>query len=342
LERVQRAQREVRGSAKSSAAPGALSFIASGCTLLDLICGGRGWPLGRIVNIVGDKSTGKTLLAIEACANFAKAYPTGKIWYRETEAAFDPEYAASLGMKLDRVSFGKRKFDTVEDVFEDLEAQIEWSETHKVPGLYIVDSLDALTDREEMKRKIDEASYGTGKARKMSELFRRLVRKLERARICVIIISQVRDNIGVTFGRKTKRTGGRAMDFYASLVIYLAHIETLTKTKNGAKRAVGIRIRAKADKNKVQGPALRECEFPIRFGFGIDDLEANVDWLIEVKRLSEIGLSTDKDKIKKFMESTDALPGIEYRTKAREVSVVVRKVWAEIEIDFLPKQKKYN
>src|SRR3990167_3427011 len=243
MERVRRAQKE--GGAKV-APPSTLSFIHSGCTLLDLVTGGaRGaWPLGRITNIVGDKSTGKTLLAIEACANFSRQFKNGRIWYREAEAAFDPTYAETIGMPLDRVSFGKHKLDTVEDFYTDLLKQTEWCQENDRPGLYILDSLDALSARKELERDVDKGSYGADKAKQMSQLFRKLIRQVEASKMSVIIISQIRDKIGVTFGRKTSRSGGHALDFYASIIIYLSHITTLTKIRNGQKRSTGIRIKA--------------------------------------------------------------------------------------------------
>src|SRR5271166_4934530 len=97
-----------------------LEFIASGCKVFDCALGG-GWPLGRISNIVGDKSSGKTLIAIEACANFSRQFPNGQIYYRESEAAFDTGYAQALGMPEEKVDFGDDEFITVEDLFEDME-----------------------------------------------------------------------------------------------------------------------------------------------------------------------------------------------------------------------------
>src|SRR5258708_4237909 len=97
-----------------------LDFFSTGCTLLDCTIGG-GWVLGRIGNVIGDRSTGKTLLAIEACANFVRTYPKGRMRYREAEAAFDRSYAEALGMPIDRVEFGDEdKFRTVSDFFKDL------------------------------------------------------------------------------------------------------------------------------------------------------------------------------------------------------------------------------
>src|SRR3990167_10288547 len=203
-----------------------LDFVHSGAAVLDCIIGG-GWPLGRIVNVVGDKSTGKTLLAIEALTNFLRQYPDGKAYYAESEAAFNQEYAQALGLPLDKIQFPEN-IDTVEQLFDDITRALKEAGDQRV--LYVLDSLDALTDESEKGRDIRDGTYGTGKSKQMSQLLRRLVRDVEKSKATVMIISQVRDNIGATFGRKYTRSGGRALDFYASVVVYLAHLEEIKRT----------------------------------------------------------------------------------------------------------------
>lgn len=314
-----------------------ITLVSSGCALLDCVLGG-GWPLGRVANIVGDKSTGKTLLAIEACANFFRQFPKGRILYEEAESAFDLSYARALGLP-DRNIEIKQDVATVEGMFTDLSAFIASCRKANTPGLVVLDSLDALSDEAEMQRDLTEGTYGTGKAKQMSQLFRRLVRELEQAKVLVIIISQVRDNIGVTFGRKTTRSGGRALDFYASQVLYLAQIKTLKKTIKGVDRAVGVRIKAKCDKNKI-GLPFRECEMNIRFNYGIDDVLANLEWLDEVKRLDAVEMSkADIQAINKEMESMNTASVVEIRDT---VADAVREVWEEIEASFAPKRGKYE
>lgn len=307
-------------------------LFSCGCALLDCALGG-GYARGRIVNIVGDKSTGKTLLAIEACANFAVEFPDGRIRYAEAEAAFDKPYAGALGLPLDRVTFAD-KFDTVEEFFVDLQATIEkWKGK---PGLYILDSLDALSDKAEMERGIDEGTYGAAKAKQMSQVFRRIVRQLEESKTCLIIISQVREAIGVTFGRKTSRSGGKALDFYASQVIYLAQIGMLHKTIAKQKRAIGVEIKAKIDKNKI-GMPFRECQFTIRFGFGVDDLLASVEWLEDLGKLSLI----DADSSKAYIKQSRSLSDGDYRAIVKKVRKIVIEQWREIEASFKPERRKY-
>jgi recombination protein RecA len=313
-----------------------IQFIKSGSKLLDLALGG-GWAEDRIANVVGDKSTGKTLLCIEASANFAAKYPKGRIRYREAEAAFDKGYAAALGMPVDRIDFGSGKLDTVEDLFEDLTRICAKA---KQKELVIVDSLDALSDRSEMERDIDEGSYGANKAKKMSELFRRLTQTMNDKAVTLIIVSQVRDKIGVTFGAKHTRTGGRALDFYASQVLMLAHLGRIVKTRKGIKRATGVRVLGKLDKNKVSLP-FREAEFEINFGYGINDAQACVNWLKATKSFKpkEFGLSEEESKAV-LPTLLDMSPG-EEREIVRALQKAVHERWYEIEADLMPKRAKY-
>ncbi len=304
--------------------PKNIEFIKSGCTLLDCVLGG-GYPLGRVVNIVGDRSSGKTLLAIEAFANFANQYPDGKMFYHEAEAAFDIDYAEALGMPVDAVTFIED--DTVEAFFTNLENIIKEFGNSETQVLYVLDSLDALTDEAEKERKINDGSYAMTKQKKMSEIFRRLIGDIKHTNICLFIISQVRDNIGVAFGEKFKRSGGKALDFYASQVLWLSETQKIKKTVKGIERPYGVNIKAKCKKNKISLP-YRECEFPILFGYGIDDYTANINFLSKVKgSFDELGI-TDVKKIDKT-----AMQDI--------IRDHVIKVWAETEEPFLPKERKY-
>jgi recombination protein RecA len=326
-----------KGGGSYFAAPKSkLEFISSGSTLFNLALGG-GWAEDRIANIVGDKSTGKTLQCIEATANFAIKYPKGKIRYREAESAFDKAYAQALGMPIDRIDFGSKKIETVEDLFEDLTKICAGA---KQKEFVCVDSLDALSDRSEMEREIDEGSYGANKAKKMSELFRRLTQTMADKHVTLIIVSQVRDKIGAMFGAKYTRTGGRALDFYASQVVMLAHVGRISITRRGIKRVTGVKVLAKLDKNKVSLP-FREAEFPIHFGYGVDDAQSMIDWLKLTKgyKAAHYGLTEE--------ESKKILPVLLDMSRKEEAEVMdllrdtVTQRWYEIEQDLMPKRSKY-
>ncbi len=307
-----------------------IQFISTGCTILDCTLGG-GWALGRIANIVGDRSTAKTALATEAVINFLRSHPEGAAFYRETEAAFDHSYAESMGLPLDKVDFGndEEPLMTVEAFARDLDVFIDKQTKAGKPGIYVLDSLDALSDDAEMAREVGEGSYGMAKAKNLGILFRKVARKLEQTNILLLIVSQVRENIGVTFGEKYKRSGGKALDFYASQVVWLAHIHTLKRTINKVERPYGVEIKAKVKKNKV-GPPLRECTFEFHFNYGVEDLIASLDWLKSVGTPLEI-----KGDVVKMTDE-------EYKTLQVEASSEVKRRWAEIEAKFAPSRSKYK
>jgi protein RecA len=333
-------------------------YIPSGCKLLDCALGG-GWAKRQVINIVGDSSTGKTLLAIEICTNFAHKFPTGKIRYRDREEAFDVGYAVSVGLPEERVDFGDPDVETVEALERDI---IQFADSLKdgEPGLYIADSLDAFTDEQEKKRDEDgKGSFGTGKAKQMSALFRKSVGKMAKKDVTLVIISQVRDNIGVSFGEKHTRSGGRALQFYSYQVVWLANLGKIKVTRRGIERTVGVNIKANPKKNKA-GPPFREVEFPIYFNFGVDDVRAGLEFLNKVGRLDAMELG-DRAEVKEqakgfgkrnngpkktkalssLLASIDSMSQAEYKALRKQLNRAVKLVWKEVEDDFAPRRRKY-
>jgi recombination protein RecA len=316
------------------------TFLPSGSVLLDLVLGG-GYGIGRIANIVGDRSSGKTLLAIEACANFAMRFGPDRIRYAEAEAAFDMEYAAALGMPPSVRPSEPGEIPTVEALYRDLAEFLE-RQDGQTPCLYVLDSLDALSDEAEVARGFGDATYGTGKAKAMSELFRRLTADIRDKKCLFLVISQIRDNIGVTFGETKKRAGGRALDFYASQVIWLAEIKKIQREISGVKRTVGIQVQAKNKKNKM-GKPFRDAKFTLMFGYGIDDEISMLDWLGEYKAEQYL-----KDVGSAFMEMrrsiTKARAGRD-REALREFHATLRRAteqhWNMVEEALEPPMGKY-
>lgn len=307
-------------------------FFPSGCSLLDLALGG-GWGKGRVINIVGDTSSGKTLLAIEASAQFCRLWPEARVCYIDAEAAFDRSYAEGLGLpsSVDLV----QDIDTLEGFFARLEAFLADSSG---PSLFILDSIDALTTEAEQSREVGKEGYGISKAKQLSLLFRRQIRTISEKNCTLILISQVRDRIGVLFGDTKTKSGGHALDFFSSQIVWLSEVGKIERTIKGQKRKVGIRVRARVKKNKL-GPPFREAEFQLLFGYGVDDELSMLDWLEDYKILSQEELAAYAKRLKEARTKKDRAEAGRIR---EELLSLVKKTWADIEEAIAPPMRKYD
>lgn len=317
--------------------PTNVEFTSSGAQILDCILGG-GWAVGRVINVIGDKSVGKSIVAIEACVNLLLKYPDAYIWYVDSEAAFDESYILSLGIPVDKFKFIPA--ETMEDVHNMLDDKIA-NANPKNHGMIIIDSYDALSDEKEKERLIEEGSYKTDKVRMLGEFFRRNVSRLEKKNITTIVINQVRDVLTSRFPMKTK-TGGNTLNHNASQIVWLSELGKTEKTVNGVKRVIGLSVKAKVTKNKV-GMPFRDCEFDLLLGYGMDDLSSNLKWLLSAgkpfnlsdKNLNSTALITNF--VKKCMEG----PHDEFMKIRTEVAAKVKTEWDIIEEGFRPPTKKY-
>lgn len=314
--------------------PTDVHFFSSGSTLLDKVLGG-GWAEGRVINIVGDRSSGKTLLAIEACANFSIVYGADRIRYIEAEAAFDMSYAHTMGMPHG-VNYAE-DVHTVEEFDADLS---KWLADRDGPNLYIVDSLDALSSDAEMDRESGEPTYGTEKAKALSTMFRKRTADLRAKQCTLIIISQIRDNIGVRFGETKKRSGGRALDFYASQIIWLAEIKKLKRTISKVERVVGVQVRCQCKKNKC-GKPFREANITILHNYGCDDEQSILDWIKENK--AEMLLP---EPFAEYPKMVGEAKRIGDRAELGHLQAQLKRAvglrWAEIEDALAPPMSKYG
>lgn len=325
-----------------------VQFFSSGSTLLDLALGG-GWALPRVFNIVGDKSTGKTLLAIEAFANFSMTFANPRMRYAESESAFDEVYADVLGFPTN-VERPNDLIETVEEFITDFNDFI----SKGGPGLYILDSLDALSDEAELKKfeksqkpKVqtedeeetkEKGSYGVEKAKKMSKLFRMLNGKAAEANCCLGVVSQVRDNIGIQFGEKQTRSGGKALDFYCSQILWLKENKKLTRSAFNETRAIGVNVTGRVKKCKVGYP-FREADFDIIFSYGIDNENSMIDWLLSIKQMDPATVKVLKSQLSKARDKRDyvALNQITEQLKADTT-----RLWKKIEEELAPPMRKYD
>jgi recombination protein RecA len=276
-------------------------FFPTGSTLLDLAFGGKGYPLGRIVNIVGDFSSGKTNIGLEACINFKRTFPKGKIRYIDAESAVSRDYAEELGLmrgdfELSQSDDGSSEVTSVRETIQDLLKFLSEgdSETEK---LYVLDSLDALVDDLLSDEDSTSGYAGARKAAAFNVLLNRATPHLQKKKCLFLVISQIRVNIGVMFGPKFRRSGGKALDFYSSIICWMTESEKIVETTpTKLKIQTGIRTKAQIKKNKVGKPG-KEVHLNLLFGYGIDDELSCLEWLKDAVGVEKITIGEKEYKI---------------------------------------------
>ncbi|MFM7052500.1 MAG: recombinase RecA [Planctomycetota bacterium] len=249
--------------------------IATGALSLDLALGGRGLPRGRIVEIFGPESSGKTTLALTVVANSQKS--GGVAAFIDAEHALDPSWAKRIGVNLDEMLVSQP--DTGEQALEICEMLVR----SNAVDIIVVDSVAALIPKAEIEGEMGDSVVGL-QARLMSQAMRKLTGAIAKSECIVIFINQLREKIGVMFGSPETTTGGKALKFYASVRIDIRRIGAI---KDG-ERNVGNRVRAKVVKNKV-APPFREAEFDIMFSEGISTTGDLVDLAVEDNIIEKAG-----------------------------------------------------
>lgn len=291
----------------------AIPVISTGALSLDCALGVWGVPRGRIVEIFGPESSGKTTLALHIVAEAQKA--GGVAAYIDAEHAMDPRYTQALGVNLDELLISQP--DTGEQALDICETLVRSNAVDVV----VIDSVAALVPKAEIEGEMGDAFVGL-QARLMSQALRKLTAAISKSNTCVIFINQIREKIGVMFGNPETTTGGRALKFYSSVRIDVRRISSI---KEGQEN-IGNRVRARVVKNKV-APPFREAEFDLMFGTGISYEGDLLDLAVANKIVEKSGawfsyngerLGQGRENSKSFLrEHPETAKEIEAKVKAQ-------------------------
>ena len=295
--------------------------IPTGSLSLDIALGIGGVPKGRIIEIYGPESSGKTTLALHVVAEAQKR--GGEVAFIDAEHALDPTYARALGVDIDSMLISQP--DTGEQGLEICEALVRSGAIDVV----VVDSVAALTPRAEIEGDMGDSHVGL-LARLMSQALRKLAGSIAKTNCVVIFINQLREKVGVMYGNPEVTTGGRALKFYSSVRMDVRRIEAI---KNGTE-VVGNRTRVKIVKNKV-APPFREAEFDIMYGEGISkwgelvDLAVKLDLIQKSGSLFSMGemrLGQGKDAVKQYLQDNpEVAQQIESEIRANSYKLMSRQ-----------------
>ena len=290
----------------------AFEVVPTGSIALDLALGVGGLPRGRIVEIYGPESSGKTTLALHAIAEAQKTGGTAA--FIDVEHALDPNYAAALGVDLDNLLVSQP--DTGEQALEIAEMLTRSNAVDVV----VVDSVAALVTRAELEGDMGDAHVGL-QARLMSQALRKLTAAISRSKTVMIFINQLREKVGIMFGNPETTSGGRALKFYASIRLDVRKLETIKVGQD----SIGTRTRVKVVKNKC-APPFRQAEFDITYGHGISKMGSILDVALDQNIVGKSGswytygeqrIGQGRENAKAFLEEHSDV-AVEIESKIRE------------------------
>jgi len=326
--------------------PPSTLLIPTGCTNLDLACSDSirgGYGAGKMVNLIGDSSSGKTLLALTMFAelNLLKEFDSHRFIYDDVECACEFDIGKLLGKKTESRMEYPQKDEEPDKVYtiEEWQYNVEILLKSGDPVVYVLDSFDALSSKDECIRtekalkahkegKELSGSYRMEKPKIAGEILRQIVGRLKSTKSLLLIISQTRDNIDPMSFQKKTRSGGNALRFYASHEIWLAVVEKI-KRRN---RIVGSRIRAKVTKNKLTGKQ-RTCEFLVDYSIGVDDVGSCVDFMIDEGLWQKSKLTYDVESLGVKGVRDSMVKQIEDRGLEGQLREEVQGAWLKIEDD---------
>ena len=299
-----------------------IEVIPTGCLSLDLALGVGGLPRGRMVEIYGPESSGKTTVALHAVAQAQKL--GGVAAFVDAEHALDPVYAKKLGVNLDELYVSQP--DTGEQALDIVDALVRSSAV----DIVVVDSVAALTPKAEIEGDMGDSHVGL-QARLMSQALRKLTAIVNKSKTCVVFINQLREKVGVMFGNPEVTPGGKALKFYASVRIDVRKTDILKDTEGAA----GNRTRAKVVKNKL-APPFRQAEFDIMYGEGVSQEGCLIDLGVQYDVIKKSGawfsyndqkVANGREKMRQFLKDNPELAAeIEEKIRAAAKGASVDEV----------------
>ena len=291
-----------------------VQIIPSGSITLDAALGIGGYPKGRVIEIFGPESSGKTTLALHAIAEAQKQ--GGVAAFVDAEHALDPVYAANLGVNTDDLWVSQP--DTGEQALEITESLVRSGAV----DIIVIDSVAALTPQAEIEGDMGDSHMGL-QARLMSQALRKLTSILSKSNTCLIFINQIRMKIGIMFGNPETTTGGKALKFYSSIRLEVRKTETIERASEDA---IGNRVRVKVVKNKM-APPFRKVELELIFGKGISATSCLLDAAVNIGIIQKSGswyaygeekIGQGRDNVKDFIDNNPLIMQ-EIEKKVREV-----------------------
>jgi len=340
-------QAEERHTKKKEAkSPGIKAY--TGATLLDCVVGG-GYPFGSMIQLYGDSQSGKTYMAIECIAHARQTFGKKLKWfYDDAEAGFNFDTQSMYGFEMLPKDKEDRS-DTIEEFASRLKRELNKLKKDELL-IYVVDSFDGLGSEAEKVRDAErqkafengkvyeKGTFAMEKQKFASEFFRNRIREIRNKNCLLIVISQVRTDIGKTFGDKDSVSGGKALKFYSTFRIKLSEVEKVKKKK----RDISATIKAKAVKARIHRP-FRECFINLIFDYGIDNIGSNIDFLYDLK--TEQGrekLKKDQKKVEwdgKEYSRNKLIQHIEENDLEEELIQRVKDEWDRIEDSIATKRK---
>ncbi|MBQ2723161.1 MAG: recombinase RecA [Clostridia bacterium] len=278
----------------SAASQRNIEVIPTGCLALDIALGVGGMPRGRIIEIYGPESSGKTTVTLHVIAEVQKMGGTAA--FIDAEQALDPVYASHLGINLDELYLSQP--DNGEQALEIVDYLVK----SNAVDLIVVDSVAALTPKAELEGDMGDSHIGL-QARLMSQALRKLTVGVNRSKCCIIFINQLREKVGIMFGNPETTPGGKALKFYSSIRLDVRKVD---QVKNGSE-SIGSKTRVKVVKNKV-APPFKTAEFEIMYGTGISQSGSVLDMAVNLGIVEKSGswFSYNGEKIAQGRENAKA------------------------------------